>query len=104
MSNNPSSVQAAPNQSLVKGKLLNIAPLKDEPGFVWEILVQDVETEPNAADFAARHKGQRIEVFVRPDFQHNMAAGDQVSARVTFQGDERGGAFFLVKDQAQKIE
>jgi hypothetical protein len=104
MSNNPSSVQAAPNQSLVIGKILSIAPLKDEPGFIWEILVEEVESERKMADFAANRKGLRIEVLVRPDFEHNMKAGDKISARITFQGDERGGTFFLVKDEAQKID
>ncbi len=98
-----SGVPVVPNASLVRGRLERIEPEPGGSGSVWEIGVDgsdDVEGMPN---FTRTRVGQKIQVYVHPQFPRTLKAKDTVEARVAYRGDERGGRFVLVDDQVRKL-
>jgi hypothetical protein len=95
-------VPTAPNESWVHGRVLEIHPdptsFRGE-GADWKLEVAAVEDVPGARNFARGRAGSAIDLFV-PSLPPglNVAVGDVIRARVSFQGDERGGRFVLVDD------
>jgi hypothetical protein len=95
----------APNESWVFGRVLAIRPdptsFRGE-GADWKLEVTAVEDVPGARNFARGRIGSVIDLFVpSPPPGLDVAVGDVIRARVSFQGDERGGRFVLV-DGLQK--
>jgi hypothetical protein len=92
----------APNESWVHGRVLDIRPdptsFRGE-GADWKLQVLAVEDLPAARNFVRGHVGSVIDLFV-PSLPPGLgfAVGDVIRARVSFQGDERGGRFVLVDD------
>jgi hypothetical protein len=68
-------------------------------GADWKLEVAAVEDVPGARNFARGRAGSVIDLFV-PSLPPGVdfAVGDVIRARVSFQGDERGGRFVLVDD------
>src|SRR5262245_49664421 len=92
-----SRVPAAPNESWVHGRVIEIRPdptsFRGE-GADWKLHVASVEDVPGARNFARRRAGTVIDLFVPclpPGL--DVAVGDVIRARVSFQGDEHGGRF-----------
>ena len=99
----PMGVQAAPNESRVRGRLLSITPGEAGQGTTWKLKVEkslDVDDLPN---FARAHTGKTIEILIPPELKHHLAKGDAIEARVCYDGDERGGAFFLIDGDVRKL-
>ena len=96
-------VPAAPNASRVRGRLVSIRPGPEGQGAIWEIAVAESEDVDNLPNFGRVQIGRTISVYVHPGSSHALAENDAVEARVAFQGDERGGAFFLIEDDARRL-
>jgi hypothetical protein len=99
----PMGVPAAPNASRVRGRLLSIEPGEEGQGTIWKVKVDaslDVDKLPN---FARAHIGKVIEIIVPPDCRHKVVRGYNIEARVAYDGDERGGAFFLIENDVRKL-
>jgi hypothetical protein len=98
----PRRVPTAPNESWVSGRVLDIRPdptsFRGE-GADWKLEVAAVEDVPGMRNLARGRAGSVIDLFV-PSLPPGLevATGDVVRARVSFQGDERGGRFVLVDD------
>ena len=89
------SVSAAPNESLVRGKVLRVRPAPGGAGIVWEVEIQEAENVGNLANLARSRVGECIPIYVHPDLKVEIREGNVIEARVFFEGDERGGVFFL---------
>ncbi|MBI1743122.1 hypothetical protein HYR54_08665 [Candidatus Acetothermia bacterium] len=92
-----------PNASRVRGQLVRIVPDPSGRGSLWEIAIdraQDVEGLPN---FAQAYVGKTIQVYVHPELKLVLNIGDTLQARIAFRGDERGGQFVLIEDDASKL-
>jgi hypothetical protein len=95
-------VPTAPNENWVRGRVLDIRPdptsFRGE-GADWKLQIDAVEDVPGARNFARRRAGSVVDLFV-PSLPPGLAVavGDVIRARVSFQGDERGGRFVLVDD------
>lgn len=99
----PSSVRVVPNASVVRGKLLRIRPEASGRGSVWEIIVDEAQSVEGLPNFVQSHIAQTIEVYVHPELRHDLAEMDAIEARVAYRGDERGGRFVLIEDDARKL-
>jgi hypothetical protein len=99
----PAGAQAKPNQSKVRGRLLGIKPEPDGYGSDWQIAVDDAQDVDGLPNFARSHVGQTISVYVHPELEHDLKENDEVEARVSYRGDERGGRFALVEDDVKKL-
>jgi hypothetical protein len=104
----PSSrVTTVPNESWLHGRVLDIRPdptsFRGE-GADWKLQVVAVEDVPGARNFARGRAGSVMDLFV-PSLPPGVevAVGDAIRARVSFQGDERSGRFVLVGDDLRKM-
>jgi hypothetical protein len=97
-----SRVPTAPNENWIHGRVLDIRPdptsFRGE-GADWKLQVAGADDVPGARNFARSRVGSVIELFV-PSVPPglDLAVGDFIRARISFQGDERGGRFVLVDD------
>ena len=99
----PFGVPAAPNESTIRGRLLDIQPGPEGLGFIWKVEVtesQDIDQLPN---FTRPYVGQCLSIYVHPDMKKSVQEADLIEARLFFQGDESGGAFFLCDDDVRKL-
>lgn len=96
-----SGVPAAPNQSRLRGRLTSVSP-GPEASQVWQVQAETSEAVGGLADFVAARIGGPIEVIVPPGGP-SFAPPARIEARVSFQGDERGGAFFLLDQDARLL-
>lgn len=99
----PFGVPAAPNESMLQGKLVRIDSGPDGMGSIWSVEViasHDVDQLPN---FTQAHIGETISIYIHPEMKTSLAPGDNIQARVSYHGDERGGAFFLIDDDVSKL-
>ncbi len=90
-----SSVPAAPNESVVRGKVLRVQPAPGGVGTVWDVEIQEAEDAGNLANLALSRVGECLPIYVHPDLKVEIKEGDLIEARIFFEGDERGGVFFL---------
>jgi hypothetical protein len=97
----PDRVRAAPNASRIRGRITRVRPAPGGAGQVWDVDVHEAGDVTALANLAAPRIGKSVEVYVHPDFKEPFAAGDRVEATVVFEGDERGGAFFVRGDEAR---
>lgn len=98
----PPRVPVAPNESWVTGRVLTVQPDPSSfrgEGANWRVDVTAVEDIAGRRNFARGRAGTVIDLFV-PSLPPGLdiAVGDVVRGRVTFQGDERSGCFVLVDD------
>jgi hypothetical protein len=101
--NNNEAITTQPNESKVRGKILDIHPVPTGPGHIWQLHVTSSQKTSRSADFAKHQVGKTIEILIPPDTKHRFSTGDAIEAKVSFQGDEYGGAFFLINDEASLI-
>lgn len=99
----PRGVPTAPNESIVCGKLVEIGAGPDGVGSTWKVHVDDSRNVGQLRNVAGARVGETIIIYVHPDMKKEFAAGDSVEVNVSFEGDERGGAFFLLGDKVRKL-
>ena len=97
------TVPVVPNAAVVRGRLTRIRSETDTAGTTWDVVVEAADDADNLPNFARAYVGKAIEVVVRPDTSPDLAEGDALEARVAFRGDERGGRFILIQDDARKL-
>lgn len=103
MDKEQSGVPAAPNESKVRGRIVDIEPGPEGIGSIWKVEVNeslDVGILPN---FTRAYIGKVISIFIHPNMKETLKVSDWVEARISFQGDERCGAFFLIDDDVHKL-
>ena len=99
----PRGVPTAPNESIVFGKLVEIEAGPDGVGSIWKVHVDETHDVDELRNLTRGHIGETIVIYVHPDMRKEFTAGDRVAVNVSFQGDERGGAFFLMGDKVRKL-
>jgi hypothetical protein len=100
----PYGVPAAPNESVIRGKLVQVRPAPGGAGSIWDVeVIESRDVEP-LANFTRSRVGESIAVYVHPDLKKKLEPGDLIEARVFFQGDERIGVFFLKDDDVTREE
>ena len=99
----PFGVPVAPNESIVHGKLIKIDSGPDGVGAIWSVEVIESHTVDKLPNFAQAHIGEIISIYIHPGMKTSLAPGDHIQARVSFQGDETGGSFFLIDDDVSKL-
>lgn len=96
-------VPAAPNESIVCGKLVEIRTGPDGVGSIWTVHVDEARDVGELPNFSRPHVGKSIVIYVHPEMRKEFEAGDTVEVNVSFQGDEHGGAFFLMGEKVRKV-
>ena len=96
-------VPTAPNESIVCGKLVEIGAGPDGMGCIWKVRVDEARDVGELPNFTRGRVGETILIYVHPGMRKEFKAGDTIEVTVSFQGDERGGAFFLMGDKVRKL-
>ncbi len=99
----PSMAPVVPNASTVYGRIVGVKPEPDGYGSVWDISVKEAHDVGDLPNFAQDQVGNTIQVYIHPHLDLNLKEADEVKARVAFRGDERGGRFVLIEDDARKL-
>ena len=99
----PRGVPAAPNESVVRGTVVEIEAGPDGVGSIWKVHVDETHDVGQLRNLTRAHIGETIVIYVHPDMRKEFTAGDTIEVNVSFQGDERGGAFFLMGDKVHKL-
>lgn len=102
-SQHPRGVPSAPNESIVRGKLVEIAAGPDGMGKIWKVHVDDSRDVGEFPNLTRRHVGNTLVIYVHPEMRREFNVGDTVELNVSFQGDEHAGAFFLLAQKARKV-
>ena len=89
-------VSVQPNSCQIRGRVLHIRPESGNSGAVWDVAVSATDDIPGSPNFAARHVGDTIQLFVHPEMAGAVTEGEFMSATVSYRGDERGGRFAVV--------
>ena len=92
----PTGISAAPNASQIQGKLVRVEQNPDGPGSLWHIALKKAGDVAGLHNLAKPLEGQTIQVLVAPEIRHAAKAAEEIDVRVTYQGDARNGAFFLL--------
>ena len=98
-----SRVPVVPNESTVRGRIVRVSPGPGGQGSVWKVAVKEAKSVGGLPNFARDRVGETINVHTNPQADLNLTEADEVEARVAFRGDERGGRFVLVGDDARKL-
>lgn len=96
-------VPTAPNESIVCGELVEIGAGPDGMGSIWKVRVDDARDVGELPNFTRARVGETIMIYVHPEMRKEFKAGDTIEVNVSFQGDERGGAFFLMGEKVRKL-
>lgn len=94
-------VPAAPNECVVRGHVKSVGPSPEGEGRLWGLEVEEADDVSGMRNFA--RVGEEISVFVPPGEAKGIKKGDRVEAHVSYEGDERGGTFFLKEGRARKL-
>ncbi|QMU30522.1 hypothetical protein [Adhaeribacter radiodurans] len=97
------SVPSAPNQSIIQGQILKIEKGPEGIGNAWSVKVEVTQDVSGYANFANRYLGKEITILVHPEMKKAFHIQDKIKASIFFQGDERGGSFFLIGDKVEMI-
>lgn len=89
------NVSAAPNESVIRGRVLRVQPAPGGTGTVWDVELEEAEYVGDLANLARSRVGECISIYVHPDLKVKIKEGDLIEARIFYEGDERGGVFFL---------
>jgi hypothetical protein len=100
----PYAAPAAPNESVIRGKMVSVRPAPGGAGCIWDVEVLESRDVAPLANFARSRVGEAIPVYIHPDLKTELKPGDLLEARVFFQGDERSGAFFLKDDDVRGLD
>ncbi len=101
MDEQQSMVSAAPNESEIRGKIVEIASIPKGPGHIWKVKIFESKDVDELANFTRPLIGKVISVYVHPNFKKKFNNSDSIEARLKFEGDALNGAFFLVNDSAR---
>lgn len=96
-------VPAAPNECVVRGPVKSVGPAPEGEGRVLVLKVEEADDVGGMRNFARARVGEEISVLAPPGGAKGVKKGDRVEARVSYEGDERGGAFFLKDGRARKF-
>lgn len=96
-------VPSAPNESVVCGKLVEILPGPDGMGKIWKVHVDESRDVGELRNLTRGRVGETLLIYVHPEMRKEFSVGDTVEFNVSFQGDEHGGAFFLLGDKVRKL-
>jgi hypothetical protein len=99
----PSPAPAAPNECLILGRIAKVDPAPGGVGTVWSVELEGTTDLPGAPNFARRASTSVIRVLVHPGLKETFEPEAVVEARVSYQGDERGGAFFLMGQDVRRV-
>lgn len=94
-------VSAAPNESTIRGKIVEIELTPEGQGHIWKVKILESKNVEGLANFTRPLIGRIISIYVHPDFKKKFNKSDAIEARVKFIGDTLNGAFFLVNDSAR---
>lgn len=72
-------------------------------GYVWKVKVDGSSDVDHLPNLTRAYIGKVMTIYVHPDVQKQLAKTSTIEARVSFQGDEHGGAFFLLDDDVRKL-
>jgi|RhiMetdeSRZDD1v2_1073273.scaffolds.fasta_scaffold701167_2 hypothetical protein len=97
------NVTAIPNESKIHGQLIDITSGPEGMGYVWKIKVDGSSDVKDLPNLTRMHIGKIITIYVHPGLKKQLAKADTIEARVSFQGDAQGGAFFLLGDDVCKL-
>jgi hypothetical protein len=97
------NVTTIPNESKIHGQLIDITSGPGGMGYVWKVKVDGSSDVDNLPNLTRAHVGKIITIYVHPGLTKQLATADTIEARVSFQGDEQGGAFFLLGDDVRKL-
>jgi hypothetical protein len=100
----PSGVPAAPNETKVRGKVVSVEPGPEGVGSAWQVELHEADDVGDMPNMARARVGDTITVLVHPKVKESPAEGEAIQAQITYQGDERGGAFFLSPDDVRIAE
>ncbi len=95
----PFSAPVAPNESIIRGKIIRVGQLPDNAGSTWDVMVKETESVDNQLNFTQSRVGKSLLIYVQPKLAARFNAGDFIEAHVFCQGDERGGDFFVKDDR-----
>jgi len=98
----PSRVSAAPNMSIVTGRVLGYCItssmlLKVKPAVTMyglKLLIESSEGVGGKGSFTKNRIGEVIQVYTRESLDKTLF-GKNIKGRVTYAGDERGGRFSI---------
>jgi len=96
-------VSAVPNESTIHGKLIDMMSGPGGIGYIWKVKVDGSSDVDHLPNLTRGHIGEVITIYVHPGLTKQLAAADTIEARVSFQGNEQGGAFFLLDDDVRKL-
>lgn len=96
-------VSAAPNEGRVRGKLLEVEAGPEGVGAIWKVTVSETEDVGKLPNFARDLVGKVISIYIHPYLKKKFSKFDSIDARISFQGDEKGGDFFLMGDDVHRI-
>ena len=99
----PRGVPTAPNESIVSGKIVEIGAGPEGMGKVWKVHVDESRDWDDLPNFTREHVGETIPIYVHPGMRKEFKVNDTVEFNVSFQGDESGGAFFLLDEKVRKL-
>jgi hypothetical protein len=99
-----SGVPAAPNECVVRGRINRISPSPEGEGHLWELKVEETDDVEGMRNFARTRVGDEISIFVPPGAARSLKKGDRVEARLSYEGDEHGGMFFLKEKGAKALK
>lgn len=99
---NPAGVPAAPNATELTGKILCVQEVQasalsikpDQPLYLIVVQVTNAQTVTGLADRLAGSEGSVILVFSTTEVSTQIT-GQTLRARVTYRGDEYGGAYWV---------
>jgi hypothetical protein len=97
------NVTAIPNESKIYGQIIDITSGPEGMGYVWKVKVDGSSDVNNLPNLTRIHIGKVITIYVHPGLKKQLVKADTIEARVSFQGDEQGGAFFLLDDDVRKL-
>jgi hypothetical protein len=100
----PQGVPAAPNESIVRGEVVEVTPVPEGMGAICKVRLQAARDVGDLANLAASRVGEVVEVYVHPKVKGRLKEGDQIEAHISYMGDERGGGFYLKGDQVRNLK
>jgi hypothetical protein len=98
-----SAIPVVPNASLVRGRLLSVKPWPGGPGTEWAIVVDGAQDVAGLPNFVRDYVGKTINVRVRSEIKPPVPEHHSLEARIAYRGDERGGLFTLVGNEAREV-
>jgi hypothetical protein len=101
MNNQNFNVQAAPNKSRIRGKVVKIVKDKKLGAKLWQVKVEESYDVNGMPNFTKSRVGDFIKIYTAIDDKSAVKVGEGIEISVTYQADETGGVFFIADNDAQ---